>query len=33
MQQKDAKHYHVRGAMLEGDKVISTWALELKRTD
>ena len=33
MQQKDAKHYHVRGAMLEGDKVISTWALELKRAD
>ena len=30
MQQKDAKHYLVRGAMLEQDKVISTWVLELK---
>lgn len=32
LQQKDAKTYHVRGAMLEQDKVISTWALELSRT-
>ena len=32
MQQKDAKHYTVRGAMLEQDKVISTWVLELKLT-
>ena len=31
MQQKDAKTYLVRGAMLEQDKVISTWALELSR--
>ena len=30
MQQKDARHYTVRGAMLEQDKVISTWELELK---
>ena len=30
MQQKDARHYLVRGAMLEQDKVISTWVLELK---
>jgi hypothetical protein len=30
MQQKDARHYLVRGAMLEQDKVISTWMLELK---
>jgi hypothetical protein len=27
--QKDAKHYAVRGAMLEQDKVISTWVVEL----
>lgn len=33
MQQKDAKTYLVRGAMLEQDKVISTWVLELKRAD
>jgi hypothetical protein len=33
LQQKDAKTYHVRGAMLEQDKVISTWVLELKRAD
>jgi hypothetical protein len=32
MQQKDAKSYLVRGAMLEQDKVISTWVLELKLT-
>jgi len=32
MQQKDARHYTVRGAMLEQDKVISTWVLELKLT-
>jgi hypothetical protein len=30
LQQKDAKHYSVRGAMLEHDKLISTWALELE---
>jgi hypothetical protein len=30
MQQKDARHYLVRGAMLDHDKVISTWALELQ---
>lgn len=33
MQQKDARTYLVRGAMLEADKVISTWVLELKRAD
>ncbi len=32
MQQEDAKNYTVRGAMLEQDKVISTWVLELKLT-
>jgi hypothetical protein len=32
LQQKDAKTYNVRGAMLEQDKVISTWVLELKLT-
>lgn len=32
LQQKDAKTYNVRGAMLEQDKVISTWVLELKFT-
>jgi len=30
MQQKDAKHYLVRGAMLDQDKVVSTWVLELQ---
>ncbi|MDH3319895.1 MAG: hypothetical protein OEO84_09430 [Betaproteobacteria bacterium] len=30
MQQKDAKHYLVRGAMLDHDKVVSTWVLELQ---
>jgi hypothetical protein len=30
MQQKDAKRYQVHGAMLDQDKVISTWVLELK---
>jgi hypothetical protein len=30
MQQKDARHYQVHGAMLDQDKVISTWVLELK---
>ncbi len=30
MQQEDAKHYSVHGAMLDQDKVISTWVLELK---
>lgn len=31
LQQTDAKTYLVRGAMLEQDKVISTWVLELSR--
>ncbi len=30
MQQKDAKHYRVHGAMLDQDKVVSTWVLELQ---
>jgi hypothetical protein len=30
LQQKDAKHYAVRGAMLDQDKVVSTWVLELQ---
>jgi hypothetical protein len=30
MWQKDAKHYLVRGAMLEQDKVVSTWVLTLE---
>lgn len=30
LQQKDARHYQVHGAMLDQDKVISTWVLELK---
>lgn len=30
MLQKDAKRYSVRGAMLEQDKLISTWAFELE---
>jgi hypothetical protein len=30
LKKEDAKHYSVRGAMLDEDKVISTWALELK---
>ena len=30
MQQKDAKHYRVHGAMLDQDKVISTWVLDLQ---
>jgi hypothetical protein len=29
IQQRDEKRYSVRGAMMEEDKVISTWALEL----
>ena len=29
LQQRDARRYSVRGAMLEEDKVVSTWALEL----
>jgi hypothetical protein len=29
MQKKDAKHYAVRGAMLDHDKLISTWVVEL----
>ena len=32
IQQRDARRYSVRGAMLEEDKLISTWALELIRT-
>lgn len=30
MQQKDAKRYMVRGTMLDQDKVVSTWVLELR---
>jgi hypothetical protein len=30
LQQKDAKHYLVRGAMLDQDKVVATWALTLE---
>jgi len=30
MLQKDAKHYAVHGAMLDQDKVVSTWVLELR---
>jgi hypothetical protein len=29
IQQRDAQRYSVRGAMMEEDKVISSWALEL----
>jgi hypothetical protein len=29
IQQKDEKRYAVRGAMMDEDKLISTWALEL----
>ena len=29
LQQRDDNRYSVRGAMMEEDKVISTWALEL----
>ena len=31
IQQRDARRYSVRGAMLEEDKLISTWALELSK--
>ena len=31
LQQRDDARYSVRGALLEEDKVISTWALELAR--
>jgi hypothetical protein len=31
IQQRDARRYSVRGAMLEEDKLISTWVLELTR--
>jgi len=31
IQRRDARRYSVRGAMLEEDKVISTWSLELTR--
>jgi hypothetical protein len=30
MQQKDARRYVVHGAMLDQDKVVSTWVLELQ---
>lgn len=30
MRQEDAKHYSVHGAMLDQDKVISTWVIELQ---
>ena len=29
IQQRDAKRYSVRGTLLDEDKVISTWAMEL----
>ena len=29
IQQRDERRYSVRGAMMEEDKIISTWALEL----
>ncbi|HEY2336873.1 MAG TPA: hypothetical protein VGI18_05845 [Burkholderiales bacterium] len=31
MQKRDEAHYSVRGTLLEEDKVISTWAIELSR--
>jgi hypothetical protein len=31
IQQRDDTHYSVRGTLLEEDKVISTWAVELTR--
>jgi hypothetical protein len=30
LQQKDARRYTVRGAMLDQDKLVSTWVLELQ---
>ena len=30
LQQKDARRYQVHGAMLDQDKVISTWVLDLQ---
>jgi hypothetical protein len=33
IQQRDDAHYAVRGALLEEDKVISTWAIELTSLD
>jgi hypothetical protein len=30
MQQKDARRYVVHGAMLDQDKLVSTWVLELQ---
>ena len=30
IQRRDASHYFARGAMLEEDKVLSTWAVELE---
>ena len=32
LQQKDERRYSVRGTLLEEDKVISTWSLELTST-
>jgi hypothetical protein len=32
LQQRDERRYSVRGAMMEEDKLISTWALELTAT-
>ena len=32
IQQRDERRYSVRGAMMEEDKIISTWALELTAT-
>ena len=32
LQQRDPAHYAVRGTLLEEDKVLSSWALELNRT-
>jgi hypothetical protein len=31
LQQRDERHYSARGTLLEEDKVISTWAVELER--
>jgi hypothetical protein len=32
IQQRDAQRYTVRGTLLDEDKVVSSWALELNRT-
>jgi len=29
LQQRDARRYAVRGTLLEEDKILSTWALDL----